>query len=70
MLVRSKPFTDAEELLPVCFRCGASNPLLNPQVGSILSVLFLPAACSQAAGCGSLRFLYFPEVAANDMLAA
>lgn len=29
--VRSKPFADKEELLPVCYRCSATNPLLNPQ---------------------------------------
>ena len=27
--VRSKPFTDKEELLPMCYRCSFSNPLLN-----------------------------------------
>lgn len=27
--IRSRPFTDAEELLPSCFRCQAINPLVN-----------------------------------------
>ncbi|MEW5316653.1 MAG: hypothetical protein WDW38_008010 [Sanguina aurantia] len=31
ILVRSKPFSDKEELLPVCWRCSTSNPLLNTQ---------------------------------------
>eukprot|EP00002_Diphylleia_rotans_P020025 TRINITY_DN3881_c0_g1_i2.p1 TRINITY_DN3881_c0_g1~~TRINITY_DN3881_c0_g1_i2.p1 ORF type:complete len:1192 (+),score=258.09 TRINITY_DN3881_c0_g1_i2:235-3810(+) len=29
--IRSKPFTDREDLLPVCHRCSNSNPLLNNQ---------------------------------------
>ncbi|VDO26075.1 unnamed protein product [Onchocerca flexuosa] len=29
LMIRSKPFTDAEELLPMCYRCGISNPLLG-----------------------------------------
>ncbi|CAD7698107.1 unnamed protein product [Ostreobium quekettii] len=29
VLVRSKPFLDKEELLPVCYRCGTTNPLLS-----------------------------------------
>jgi len=32
VLVRSKPFSDAEELQPVCYRCSTVNPLLNTQV--------------------------------------
>lgn len=32
VLVRAKPFSDAEELLPVCYRCSTTNPLLNTQV--------------------------------------
>ncbi|XP_013396252.1 intraflagellar transport protein 122 homolog isoform X2 [Lingula anatina] len=27
--IRSKPFHDAEELLPMCYRCSTTNPLLN-----------------------------------------
>ena len=33
VVVRSKPFSDAEELQPVCYRCSTVNPLLNTQVG-------------------------------------
>uniref|UniRef100_A0A915PHM5 Intraflagellar transport protein 122 homolog n=1 Tax=Setaria digitata TaxID=48799 RepID=A0A915PHM5_9BILA len=29
VMIRSKPFTDAEELLPMCYRCGTSNPLVG-----------------------------------------
>jgi intraflagellar transport protein 122 len=31
IIVRSKPFSDAEELQPVCYRCSTVNPLLNTQ---------------------------------------
>ncbi|NXM32108.1 IF122 protein, partial [Oxyruncus cristatus] len=29
LTIRSKPFHDSEELLPLCYRCSTSNPLLN-----------------------------------------
>ena len=32
VVVRSKPFSDAEELQPICYRCSTTNPLLNTQV--------------------------------------
>lgn len=31
LLLRGRPFTDKEGLLPTCYRCNAINPLLNPQ---------------------------------------
>lgn len=31
VVIRSKPFSDKEELLPVCWRCSTTNPLLNTQ---------------------------------------
>lgn len=31
IIVRSKPFSDAEELQPICYRCSTVNPLLNTQ---------------------------------------
>jgi intraflagellar transport protein 122 len=36
VLIRSKPISDKEELLPVCYRCSTTNPLLNPQVRHLL----------------------------------
>ena len=30
MRVRVKPFTDKDDLLPVCYRCSTSNPLMSP----------------------------------------
>jgi intraflagellar transport protein 122 len=30
LIVQAKPLRDEQLLLPVCFRCGAVNPLLNP----------------------------------------
>lgn len=27
--IRSKPFHDSEELLPMCYRCSTTNPMLN-----------------------------------------
>ncbi|XP_062523005.1 intraflagellar transport protein 122 homolog [Corticium candelabrum] len=29
--IRSKPFHDQEELLPMCYRCSTTNPLINSQ---------------------------------------
>ncbi|XP_022096034.1 intraflagellar transport protein 122 homolog isoform X1 [Acanthaster planci] len=29
--IRSKPFHDAEDILPMCYRCSTTNPLLNNQ---------------------------------------
>ncbi|XP_075289327.1 intraflagellar transport protein 122 homolog isoform X6 [Opisthocomus hoazin] len=29
LTVRSKPFHDSEELVPLCYRCSTNNPLLN-----------------------------------------
>ena len=30
LTIQAKPVRDNQELLPVCYRCGATNPLLNP----------------------------------------
>jgi intraflagellar transport protein 122 len=32
LLLRACPFTDADELMPICYRCQATNTLLNKQV--------------------------------------
>lgn len=32
LMLRAQPFTDAEVLLPVCYRCQATNATLNTQV--------------------------------------
>ncbi|NXV77562.1 IF122 protein, partial [Atlantisia rogersi] len=29
LAIRSKPFHDSEELVPLCYRCSSNNPLLN-----------------------------------------
>ncbi|KAL1466538.1 hypothetical protein MTO96_042660, partial [Rhipicephalus appendiculatus] len=31
LTVRSKPFSDAQDLLPLCYRCSSTNPLINPR---------------------------------------
>ncbi|XP_066554280.1 intraflagellar transport protein 122 homolog [Amia ocellicauda] len=31
LTVRSKPFHDSEDLVPMCYRCSTNNPLLNNQ---------------------------------------
>ena len=43
MQLRGSPFTDAEELLPTCYRCGSSNPLVNAQVSFVLCTSFTRA---------------------------
>lgn len=30
LMIQAKPVVDDPELLPACFRCGSTNPLLNP----------------------------------------
>jgi hypothetical protein len=32
LMLRSCPFIDQDELLPICYRCQATNTLLNTQV--------------------------------------
>jgi intraflagellar transport protein 122 len=32
LMLRACPFTDLDELLPICYRCQATNTLLNTQV--------------------------------------
>jgi intraflagellar transport protein 122 len=32
LMLRAQPFTDAGALLPICYRCQATNALLNMQV--------------------------------------
>jgi intraflagellar transport protein 122 len=32
LMLRACPFTDDDELLPICYRCQATNTLLNTQV--------------------------------------
>lgn len=31
LTIRAKPFNDAEDLLPLCYRCSTTNPLANPK---------------------------------------
>jgi hypothetical protein len=31
VIIRGRPFADAEELAPACHRCGATNPIVGPQ---------------------------------------
>lgn len=33
LMLRACPFTDDDDLLPICYRCQATNALLNTQVG-------------------------------------
>lgn len=36
LTIQAKPVRDMQELLPVCFRCHSTNPLLNPFVGNLM----------------------------------
>lgn len=38
--IRSKPFTDKEELLPLCYRCSNPNPLISGSVCQVSSLNF------------------------------
>ena len=42
--LHGSPFTDAEDVLPTCYRCGSSNPLVNAQVSPPASLFFCAAA--------------------------
>ena len=35
LIVQAKPAKDENDLLPVCYRCGAVNPLLNPGINRL-----------------------------------
>ena len=35
LIVQAKPVKDENDLLPVCYRCGAVNPLLNPGINRV-----------------------------------
>ena len=35
--LRGSPFTDGEDVLPTCYRCGSSNPPVNMQVSRTVS---------------------------------
>ncbi|XP_077073746.1 intraflagellar transport protein 122 homolog isoform X2 [Siphateles boraxobius] len=37
LTVRSKPYRDSEDLIPMCFRCSTNNPLLNNQGNSCIN---------------------------------
>jgi intraflagellar transport protein 122 len=48
LTVRTKPYSDEEGLLPVCYRCSTSNPLLNNQGDSCINChhVFIRSFCS------------------------
>ncbi|KAF4109566.1 intraflagellar transport protein 122 homolog isoform X2 [Onychostoma macrolepis] len=37
LTVRSKPYRDSEDLIPMCYRCSTNNPLLNNQGNSCIN---------------------------------
>jgi hypothetical protein len=39
LVLRAQPFRDADALLPICYRCQATNALLNTQVSHVDPVL-------------------------------
>ena len=45
MYLHSRPLSDSEDLLPTCYRCGSSNPLVNPQVLSLLTCTLQLQGC-------------------------
>ncbi|WAR26649.1 IF122-like protein [Mya arenaria] len=53
--IRSKPFLDGEELLPMCYRCSTTNPLLNPGGGKCVN-------CSQPFVNSFVSFEVLPLV--------
>ncbi|XP_076122170.1 intraflagellar transport protein 122 homolog [Alosa pseudoharengus] len=48
LTVRSKPFHDSEDLVPMCFRCSTNNPLLN-NLGNVCINCRQPFICSASS---------------------
>jgi len=55
IVMRSKPFSDKETLLPMCYRCATTNPLLNSQGDACIN-------CGAAFVRSFLTFEHLPLV--------
>lgn len=70
VLIRAKPFSDAEELLPLCYRCSTTNPLFNSKGNCCINcgqafifsyatfgklLTYLAGICAQSKSCLSIR---------------
>ncbi|XP_016309538.1 intraflagellar transport protein 122 homolog isoform X2 [Sinocyclocheilus anshuiensis] len=53
LTVRSKPYRDSEDLIPMCYRCSTNNPLLNNQGNSCINCRqpFIYSASSYESQC-------------------
>ena len=52
LTIHAAPLRDKSDLLPVCYRCGASNALLNPATSH-------NAICTATIATLAWSFLYF-----------
>ena len=58
LMARSQAALDAEELLPLCFRCGAANTLISRQARShsrCIHILLIRHVLSSACCCVRIK---------------
>ncbi|CAM9596903.1 unnamed protein product [Phaeothamnion confervicola] len=62
LALQAKPVRDAPELLPVCYRCGATNPLVNPFANSCFARSDVCTTCGHPFVRSFINFEVLPLV--------